>query len=243
MQNVAGIRVEQLGFVLMSKLPQTEREAPGPFPPVVRLANTVWATPNEARLSGWPCTWKTLHPAVLTHSGTILTGIPSMAEDSSHACEKQSLDAQHLALTSVHVGPGKNSNGIITSSAHGPREDRTVWNLKAPHSYRRMTAMYKWSRSTYFHSPWPSERVSWLSWCPFTKEGNQRPWWKDPPPVLAPSTTWTLKMAIRQPHFVDMSSWGTACWLRLSEVLLPSVPPPECTDQGLGQFFLFIALS
>ena len=49
-----------------------------------------------------------------------------MTEDSSQACEKQSLDAQHLALTSVHVGPGKNFNDIITSSAHGPREDRTV---------------------------------------------------------------------------------------------------------------------
>ena len=179
LQNVAGIKELSnwaLLWVLMFKLPQTEREAPSPFPPAVKLANTL-CEPLQMRpaLSGSPCTWKTVHLPVPTHSGAILTGNSRVTEDSIHACEKQSLTPS-TRCWALYTRVGKNFNDIITSSPHGSREDRIMWTLIAPHSSQRMTAVYKWSKSMYFHSPWPSEKVPWLSWCPFTKEGSQRPW-------------------------------------------------------------------
>lgn len=203
------------------------REAPSPFPPAVRLANAL-SEPLQTRpaSSGSPCTWKTVHLPVLTHSGAILTGNSGVTEDSIHTCEKQSLDAQHSVRTYAHTGLGRNFNDIITSSAHGPREDKIVWTLIAPHSSQRMTAVYKWSRSMYFHSPWPSERVPWLSWCPFTKEGSQRPWQKDPT-VPAPPTTLTLKaghaispILLTWAHGAESVGWG---------------PPKLCCSRCLPQ--------
>ena len=99
----------------------------------------------------------------------------------------------------------------------------------------------------YFHSPWPSERVPWLSWCPFTKEGSQRPWQKDPT-VPAPPTTLTLKaghaispILLTWAHGVENVGWGPLkSWCSLC---LPQSAETELWDSFFIFYFLLVELS
>ena len=124
-----------------------------------------------------------------------------------------------------------------------------MWILITLHSSHRLIAVYRQTSSTYLHRPRLNERVPWLTWCPFTKEGGQWPWQKSPTVLCHPWPPWHWGLAIPSAPFCwhELTGWrmlAEALWSHGALCASPRVQRPSSgTVFFFFFFFLFIALS
>lgn len=114
-----------------------------------------------------------------------------------------------------------------------------MWILIALHSSHRLIAVYRQTSSTYFHRPRLNERVPWLTWCPFTKEGGQWPWQKSPTVLCHSWPPWHWGLAIPSAPFCwhELTGWRMLAEALWSHGALCASPRVQRPSSGTVFFF------